>query len=84
MNIMFSSENNFVRHCLTRKYKNVGVVVVLDAVTNYLLFFGGGGVLLNIPLFCFLLLWLSLVGCFTGALWDFGKHSSSLTNGSSY
>lgn len=39
MNNMFTSENNFVRHCLMRrKYKNVGVVIVMDAVTNYLFF----------------------------------------------
>jgi hypothetical protein len=37
MNNMFTSESNVVRHCLTwRKYKNVCVVVMMDAVTNYL------------------------------------------------
>jgi len=35
MNNMFTSENNVIRLCLTRrKYKNVGGVVVMDAVTN--------------------------------------------------
>ena len=41
MNNIFSSENNVVRHCLTRrKYKNVDAVVVMDTVTNYLFFSG--------------------------------------------
>lgn len=82
---MFTSENNFVRHCLTRrKYKNVGVVVVMGAVTNYLFFPVVSLEYTFILFFVVFLLWLSLVKYFTGALWDFRKQSSSLTNGSSY
>lgn len=89
MNNMFTSENNVIRLCLTRrKYKNVGGVVVMDAVTNYaffFFFFFSVSLEYNFILFFvvfMLLLWL--VRCFTGALWDFRKQSSNVTNGSSY
>jgi hypothetical protein len=53
---MLTFENKFVRHCLTRrKYKNVGAVIVMNAVTNYPFFFF---FFLNIPLLLLLLLLL--------------------------